>query len=73
MSDTSKPFINPRSTELEHLWRGLRSVPNVSLPSLEREVKRGPGRRGGFWAAVLVAKMWGFPKSWRYPQMDGFC
>eukprot|EP00435_Cladocopium_sp_Y103_P051868 s1345_g16.t1 len=29
------------STELEHLWRGLRSVPNVSLPSLEREVKRG--------------------------------
>eukprot|EP00434_Breviolum_minutum_P001263 symbB.v1.2.001108.t1/scaffold59.1/size365495/12 len=29
------------STELEHLWRGLRSVPNLSLPSLEREVKRG--------------------------------
>ncbi|CAK8986985.1 E3 ubiquitin-protein ligase SMURF1 (xSMURF1) (HECT-type E3 ubiquitin transferase SMURF1) (SMAD ubiquitination regulatory factor 1) (SMAD-specific E3 ubiquitin-protein ligase 1) [Durusdinium trenchii] len=29
------------STELEYVWRGLRSVPNVSLPSLDREVKRG--------------------------------
>lgn len=57
------------STELEHLWRGLRSVPNVSLPSLEREVKRGledaeeerPSKRRRLERSVLQGLISGGP------------